>query len=457
MEKRLKFALQILRLCCPHFTQLLSVCDIRFDSRIKTAGIFPSGIVVLSPEYCATLSVPGIAYVIGHELYHFQYRIFDRITDKKQHYLANVAHDIIVNNKMDLHFLHNGMGNQTPPGLFRWMDFYHEVKKTYPKLKKNVGENYSLETLMVMLEKSSVQLPPSPFCIDKRKKRKKLHPWQEELDKHFTSEEEDDNDWQDISGGLPEIFSEEQEREFFPEESAGERNQRKQKILQATEDTRRKEKSTLIVKKIIEDRGFHQGSYAGNLQNIVKSLASNFLPDWQDALQNMLDSVSIPAGRSWSRASRRNYENSDIVMPGKKRSAEGSTVNIILDTSGSMSISFRELLGVIGNFCSANNVGKVRMMQCDTCVTADEFLSPEDLSEYEIKGWGGSDMSPAMLKLEDEKNEYPVIVITDGYIGYPSKVSYPVLWGILCSHIDNPISFSPPYGRVTKIVLNNWW
>ncbi|MBR2426357.1 MAG: hypothetical protein IKB16_06410, partial [Lentisphaeria bacterium] len=63
MEKRLKFALQILRLCCPHFTHLLSVCDIRFDSRIKTAGIFPSGIVVLSPEYCATLSVPGIAYV----------------------------------------------------------------------------------------------------------------------------------------------------------------------------------------------------------------------------------------------------------------------------------------------------------------------------------------------------------------------------------------------------------
>ena len=70
---------------------------------------------------------------------------------------------------------------------------------------------------------------------------------------------------------------------------------------------------------------------------------------------------------------------------------------------------------------------------------------------------GGSDMSPAMLKLEDEKNEYPVIVITDGFIHYPSKVSYPVLWGILCSHIDNHISFSPPYGRVTKIVLNNWW
>ena len=64
MEKRLKFALQILRICCPHFTHLLSVCDIRFDSRIKTAGIFPSGIVVLSSEYCGTLSVPGIAYVI---------------------------------------------------------------------------------------------------------------------------------------------------------------------------------------------------------------------------------------------------------------------------------------------------------------------------------------------------------------------------------------------------------
>ena len=52
-------------------------------------------------------------------------------------------------------------------------------------------------------------------------------------------------------------------------------------------------------------------------------------------------------------------------------------------------------------------------------MTRDEWLEPAQLAEYKIAGFGGSTMSPALLKLAEDSEVAAVLVLTDGYISYP--------------------------------------
>jgi hypothetical protein len=58
-------------------------------------------------------------------------------------------------------------------------------------------------------------------------------------------------------------------------------------------------------------------------------------------------------------------------------------------------------------------------------------------------------MTDGMLKLANDKQVEKVIVITDGYIGYPEEdMPYEVLW--VDTYRDN-IDFKPPYGQVVYL------
>ena len=119
-------------------------------------------------------------------------------------------------------------------------------------------------------------------------------------------------------------------------------------------------------------------------------------------------------------------------------------INLVLDTSGSMTEVIPTALGAIGDFCDAAGVDQIRIVQCDTAVTADETLSPDEISSFRITGFGGSDLSPAMLRLAEDPQVSAVVVITDGDIVFPVVPQpYGVLW--VLPQISN---FNPPYGRV---------
>jgi predicted metal-dependent peptidase len=123
-------------------------------------------------------------------------------------------------------------------------------------------------------------------------------------------------------------------------------------------------------------------------------------------------------------------------------------LNVILDTSGSMSDELPFALGAIADFCEATGVDEVRVVQCDTAVTSDEMLSPAELAEYEMRGYGGSDLTPALTALAEDPRVMAVIVITDGDIGYPQEpVPFAVLWAVP----GESTTFSPPYGRVISM------
>ena len=74
------------------------------------------------------------------------------------------------------------------------------------------------------------------------------------------------------------------------------------------------------------------------------------------------------ATAAYARPSRRGADRTDVVLPGRKR--EGWTLNIVLDTSGSMADEMPRALGAIADFCEAVGVDQVRLVQCDTAVAA---------------------------------------------------------------------------------------
>ena len=107
------------------------------------------------------------------------------------------------------------------------------------------------------------------------------------------------------------------------------------------------------------------------------------------------------------------------------------------------------LLGVIASYCHGMGISDVRLLQCDTRVTVDHRVSPQELREYKIKGMGGSDMTPALRRLTDDPEVEAVILITDGYIHYPSRVPFAVLWALTPPRT----SFRPPYGAVVPLEI----
>ena len=131
-------------------------------------------------------------------------------------------------------------------------------------------------------------------------------------------------------------------------------------------------------------------------------------------------------------------------MPGRKR--ESWMLNVVLDTSGSMTDEIPLALGAVADFCDAAGVDQIRMIQCDTSVTSDETVSPEELATFSVSGFGGSDLSPAMLALAEDPQVTAAVIVTDGEIAFPSgPMPYGVLW-VLPAH--NAGRFNPPYGRV---------
>jgi predicted metal-dependent peptidase len=89
----------------------------------------------------------------------------------------------------------------------------------------------------------------------------------------------------------------------------------------------------------------------------------------------------------------------------------------------------------------------VHLLQCDTGVSRDDTVAPGELATYEIAGFGGSDMSPALNHLARDTEVEAALVLTDGYIDYPQETQpYQVLWVILGSSV--PDCFTPLYGDV---------
>ncbi len=394
---RIMRALRMVTVPLPHLAGLAAAVRVDLDDRVPTMGVFASGRLVANPAFTARLSGDDLVFVLAHELLHLALRTHERSRGSGQ-LEFNYAHDYIIND-----MLRHALGIQTIPagGL------------DMPGARDKSAEEIVLEMRRASNGASS-----------------RTQVWEgmvTTLDQVLNAAR------QAAPGSMGDVLDARRERELFPDDSA-----EQAKRARAIRDLATR--SMALAKVIGALRG--RGVEAGSAQQKVTAKRGLYRTPWQLALQVWLEGVA-PGERTFTRASRRGHDRSDVVMPGRKRYSW--MLNVILDTSASMSDEVPFALGAIADFCDMAGVDEIRLIQCDTVVTSDEVLSPNELAEYQVSGYGGSDLTPALLALAEDPRVTAAVVITDGDIGFPNEpVPYAVLWALPRSKA----TFQPSYGRV---------
>jgi predicted metal-dependent peptidase len=393
----------------PYLAGLVRTIDARLDRRVATMGIFASGRLVVNPEFLRGLSAPDVVFLLTHELYHLMLRTHQR-SEGTDPYDFNVAHDYIIND-----ILRDELQVRTiPAGGLDWPG----------------ARLLSAERILAEMQRDPFLRPPR--CWGNRRGLGSLF---DPLG--FDSHGFDPNGQPQPGDGPPgDVLDADLEREWFPETS---RQQQAERARQVEEQAGR----AMSLRALI-DAMQARGQGAGGHSETVAALRGLYRPPWELALQRWLETVA-PGERSYARPSRRGADRTDVVLPGRKR--EGWTLHIVLDTSGSMVRDIPPALGAIADFCEAAGVERVHLVQCDTAVGSDEVLTPQEVSEWRVTGYGGSDLGPALLRLAEDPEVSAAVVLTDGDIEYPQEgVPYSVLW--VLPPWKNAEEFQPRFGRV---------
>jgi predicted metal-dependent peptidase len=371
----------------PYLAGLIQKIRVQLDRRVETMGIFASGRLAVNPDFALSLSAQDLVFVLTHELYHLTLRTHERSAGTNP-VDFNHAHDYIINDLLREEMQYPSI----PAGGLDWPG----------------ARLLSAEKILGEMERQPPLRSPSV--------------------------------WQIPNGGAGhgppgDVLERDLEREWFPETGA-----QQQARTRAVQESAAQAMSLQALMESMNGRG----ADAGGQNNSVAALRGFYRPPWELALQRWLDSVA-PSERSYARPSRRGADRVDVALPGRKR--EGWTLHIVLDTSGSMVEEIPKALGAIADFCEVIGVDHVHLLQCDTAVGSDEMLAPAEMGQWQVTGYGGSDLKPAMLRLAESADVASAIVLTDGDIDYPEHpMPYNVLW--VLPAWKNPQEFTPAYGKV---------
>jgi predicted metal-dependent peptidase len=397
---RIQRGLRMTTVALPHLSGLAAAVRVSLDERVPTMGVFASGRLVANPAFTARLSNEDLTFVLAHELLHLALRTHDRARGSIP-LEFNYAHDYIIND-----MLRHALGVTAIPA--GGLDMPGAREKSAEEIVIEMRRNASATPSRTQVWEGAVVTVDQALGAAR----------------------------QGEPGSQGDVLDAKREREMFPGEAEDQAAR-----ARAIRDLAAR--GMALAKALGTLRG--RGTEGGSQQQNVRALRGIYATPWHVALQRWLEGVAA-GERTYERASRRGGDQADIVLPGRKR--HSWRLNVILDTSASMSDEVPGALGAIADFCEAAGVDEIRLIQCDTGVTADETLSPAELAEYEITGYGGSDLSPALLALGADARVTAAIVITDGDIAYPpDPVPYAVLWALPRPNT----TFQPPYGRVVTM------
>jgi predicted metal-dependent peptidase len=393
IAERVARVLRLVTVPFPHLSGLVGAARVTVERRLPTMGVFASGRLSVNPGFVARLNDRDLMFVLAHEMLHLALRTHDRAKGARR-LEFNLAHDYIIND-----MLRAELGVQAIPASGLDM----------PGAREKSAEEIVLE----MRRKGKDAAP-------------RMRVW--EAQPGAGSESDDGGD----------VLADDVERDWYPDDAAKQKaDAERMKALAA--------RSLALAEAMGAMRGM-RGHAAGTTRETVAALRGLYRTPWQLALQRWMEAVA-PGERTFTRPSRRVAPQADVVLPGRRR--QGWLLNVVLDTSGSMSGEIGKALGAIADFCDAVGVDQVRLVQCDAEVTSDEFLAPDALGEREIAGYGGSDLSPALLHLAADPRTRAAVVVTDGDIEYPREpLPFDVLWVLPA---DVRTAFSPPYGRVVTM------
>jgi predicted metal-dependent peptidase len=399
--KRIENGLRMVTVPLPHLAGLAAAVRVNLDWRVPTMGIFASGRLVANPGFTARLKDNELVFVLAHELLHLALRTHDRARGSGR-LEFNYAHDYIINDilRSELGFATIPAGGLDMPG----------------------ARERSAEDIVIEMRRNA----------DLMRSRTQVWEGKDATVRQALGQSQGQGDGTPNNDGAGDVLADKTEREMFPAEA---QDQAQCKAAIDAVIARGQALAAAIGKQKA------RGTTAGGMSAQVSALRGRLRPAWQHALQRWIEH-SAAGERTFSRPSRRSSERADLVMPGRRRTSW--MLNVVLDTSGSMTEAIPLALGAIADFCDGAGVDQVRIVQCDTGVTADETVSPDDLSTYAVHGFGGSDLSPAMLLLADDPLVRATVIVTDGEIAFPAEpMPFDVLWVL-----PGAAAFNPPYGRV---------
>jgi predicted metal-dependent peptidase len=402
--QRIQRGLKLLTVPMPYLAGLAAKVRVTLDDRVPTMGVFASGRIVANPAFAEKLNDHELIFVLAHELLHLALRTHDRAKGS-QHLEFNYAHDYIIND-----ILRTELGVDVPAG---GLDMPGASKR-------------SAEEIVLDMRRNAPLMPSKTAVFDGRETT---------IGRMFgpggspaRGDGESPAEAGDVLGG-------QREKEMFPDDVAAQKEQA-ERIKEAAS-------AGLALARAIGALKGLRGDTAGSASEVVSALRGIYRTPWEVVLQRWMESVA-PGERTFVRPSRRGADRADIVLPGRRR--EGWMLNVIVDTSGSMAEEIPRALGAIADFCEAVAVDQIRLLQCDVAVTSDELLSPVELAQYTVTGYGGSDLTPAMQLLAADPQVRAAAIITDGDIVFPpDAMPYDVLWVVPPGTSG---AFQPGYGRV---------
>ncbi|MBR6057680.1 MAG: hypothetical protein IKP58_05875 [Victivallales bacterium] len=484
LERKLAAAILMLKAKFPFHADLLAHAKIALDDRIRTACVFPSGRILLSPTFIKNMTHAEVAFIIEHEIFHIYYKTHERSKLFYDQWVANVAHDLIINGELVERF-----GFTRPPyGGLHWPDYKASVnflkKQDIVHEKFKPIKDYSFEEMVALLttfRKNISKLPkkilnaladavdfPEDGNIGEKADESlssgvwdALNQWspdksESEADDREKTEDGASTPVEDASSAslskeekiqqkwLGALFSGDaksiqDELELFPAESPLSIAKAEQKMKDLVREVAARKEAIDISAEMarrLQDVNFDQmqgkgaGADTAGMWD-VKILRGNYSDSWDMALQAWIDE-SAPPMRSWARASRRGAERTDVVLPGRNHIVEEWMLNIVLDVSGSMWDVLPVVLGHIQAFGISSGVKRVRLVESVEECRIDNIMDISELSQYKMPLADGSDLCPCMLKLAEDPSVQSVLILTDGYIDYPSaeEIPYDVVWGL---------------------------
>ncbi len=371
---RISKGLRMVTVPLPHLIGLANAVDVYIDDRIPSMGVFASGRMVANRGFVARLNDSELVFVLAHELLHLALRTHDRSKGSGR-LEFNYAHDYIINDilRVELGFTSIPAGGLDMPG----------------------AREKSAEQIVLEFRKGAAQMQSQSRVWE----GKAVGAVRVFGAKHQRTGKPSEGEGEPADGELAgDVLGETIESEWFPE-SAEDQAERAAKIGELAA------KSLALAKAMAAMRV--RGTDSGATRQVITAIRGYYRTPWESALQKWMESVS-PGERTFLRPSRRSAERPDIVLPGRKR--DSWMLNILLDTSGSMTDDIPRVLGAIAVACDAMGIDHIRLIQCDAEIKSDETLSPDELAQYEVSGFGGSELSPAMLTLADDPAATPILL-----------------------------------------------
>jgi predicted metal-dependent peptidase len=407
--KRIERALKLLTVPLPYLAGLAARVRVSLDARVPTMGVFASGRLIANPAFAERLTDNELIFVLAHELLHLALRTHDRARGS-EHLEFNYAHDYIIN---DILRIELGVAQVPAGGL------------DMPGASKRSAEE------IVLHMRRNAPLMPSKTAV--------FGGQETTIGRMFGPGGRGQSPGAGGQLEAGDVLGAQREKEMFPDDVAAQPAQ--------AEAIKEAASAGLALARAVGALRGLRGDDPGAASQVVTALRGLYRTPWEVVLQRWMESVA-PGERTFVRPSRRGADRADLVLPGRRR--EGWMLNVIIDTSGSMSDEIPRALGAIADFCDAVAVDQVRLLQCDIVVTSDERLSPEELAQYTITGYGGSDLTPAMELLAADPQVRAAAIITDGEVLFPpDPMPYQVLW-VLPSSAS---AFRPSYGRV--VIMEN--